>query len=153
MGVPSDADDRDAIRTLLHEYCFRLDAGDLDGVAALFADATMGSPDRPDRLRGTTAVRSNYDGVILYDDGTPCTQHNLANTTIVLDCDTATSTSYFTVLQSRPDFALQPILAGRYVDRFDRVDGRWRFAARVIHPDRIGDMTRHMRADRQPPRR
>ncbi len=35
--------DVDAITALLHEYAFRLDAGDLDGVAALFEHAELGS--------------------------------------------------------------------------------------------------------------
>jgi len=33
---------RDAIADLVHAYAERLDAGDLDGVAALFADAAYG---------------------------------------------------------------------------------------------------------------
>lgn len=150
MSAPSRDDDREAIRALLHEYCFRLDGGDLDGVADLFAHATMRSPGRTTPLTGRDEVRTNYDGVVLYDDGTPCTQHHLANTTIVLDGDTAASTSYFVVFQSRPDFALQAVLAGRYVDQFARVEGAWRFTDRMIHPDRIGDLSRHMRSDRVP---
>ncbi len=152
-------EDREEILTLLHEYCFRLDAGDLDGVAALFANAEMGATTHARRLRGMAAVRTNYDGVILYADGTPCTQHCLTNTTVRFDpdgdgdIDRAESRCYFMVLQSLPDFALQPILAGEYRDRFARFDGRWQYAERIIDPRRIGDLSRHMRPDRLPERR
>jgi ketosteroid isomerase-like protein len=141
--VPSD--DVDAIRTLIHEYAERIDTGDLDGLAALFTDATWGSPGRGTPLRGAEQVRRGYDGVILYD-GSPSTKHVISNVTIELAGDgTASARSYFTVLQARPDFPLQPIIAGRYHDRFERVDGRWRFADRQIIPDLIGDLSRHLR--------
>jgi hypothetical protein len=155
MSSPDVPADREAIRALLHEYCFRLDGGDLDGVAALFDHAEMGATTHDRRLRGADAVRTNYDAVLLYDDGTPCTQHCLSNTTIDIaaDGDHATARSYFTVLQSRPDFELAAILAGEYRDRFARVDGQWQFIERIIDPRRIGDLSHHMRSDRVPERR
>jgi ketosteroid isomerase-like protein len=142
--VPGD--DVEPIRALIHEYAERIDGGDLDGLAAMFADATWGSPGRGAPLQGAEQVRRGYDGVILYD-GTPGTKHVISNVTIEIadDGTTATARSYFTVLQSRPDFPLQPIIAGRYHDRFERVDGAWRFADRQIIPDLIGDLSRHLR--------
>jgi hypothetical protein len=124
--------DVEAIRALINEYAERIDTGDLDGLAALFADATWGSPGR-----GTP---------ILYD-GIPSTKHVISNVTIEIADDgaTATARSYFTVLQALPDLPLQPIIAGRYHDRFERVTGRWRFADRQIIPDLIGDLSRHLR--------
>ncbi len=145
----ASADDYEAIRALIHEYCFRIDAGDLDGLAALFERAELGASVRPERMRGSAQARRNYDGVKLYDDGTPATMHCITNITITMadDDNSATVRSYFTVLQSRPEFALQPIIAGQYRDRFerdpDRADG-WHFTERVIHPDRIGDLSHHM---------
>jgi hypothetical protein len=49
------------------------------------------------------------------------------------------------VLQARPDFPLQPIIAGQYADRFAKLGGAWRFTERIIHPDLIGDLSRHMK--------
>src|SRR3954451_7344405 len=142
------ADDYEAIRALIHEYCFRIDAGDLDGLAALFDRAELGSSIRPERMRGREEARRYYDGVILYDDGTPGTMHCITNTTITMGGDdgTATARSYFTVLQSRPEFTLQPIIAGQYHDRFALEAGGWHFTERIIHPDRIGDLSQHMSA-------
>jgi 3-phenylpropionate/cinnamic acid dioxygenase small subunit len=135
------------ITALIHDYAERLDAGDLDGVAALFEHATWGSPGRGEPLRGSAEVRRGYDGVILHEDGTPSTKHVISNVTVDMDdgADTAGARSYFTVLQARPDLPLQPIIAGRYRDRFERVDGAWRFAERLIITDLIGDLSRHLR--------
>jgi ketosteroid isomerase-like protein len=137
--------DVEAIRALVHEYAERIDAGELDAVAALFSHGTWSSPGRGMPLRGAEQVRRAYDGVILYD-GVPCTKHVISNVTIEIADDgvTATARSYFTVLQARPDFPLQPIIAGRYHDRFERVDGAWRFADRQIIPDLIGDLSQHL---------
>ena len=85
--VPSDVE---AVTALIMAYAERLDAGDLDGVAALFADATWRSPARAEPLRGPAAVRRAYDV-----DATP-----------------------------------------------------WLFADRLILPDLVGDLSRHLRAGR-----
>jgi ketosteroid isomerase-like protein len=140
-------DDVEAIRALIHEYAELIDTGDLDAVAALFTHGTWSSPGRGAPLRGAEQVRRAYDGVILYDDGTPRTKHVISNVTIEIAGDgaEATARSYFTVLQARPDFPLQPIIAGRYHDRFERVEGRWRFVDRQIIPDLMGDLSRHLR--------
>ena len=141
--VPSDVE---AITALIMTYAERVDAGDLDGVAALFAHATWRSPARPEPLHGTAAVRRLYDAIILYD-GSPCTRHVVTNLVVELrGADRAQARSYFTVFQARPDFPLQPIIAGRYHDAFACVDGAWRFADRLILSDLIGDLSRHLRA-------
>ena len=139
-------DDVEAIRVLIHEYAELIDLGELDGVAALFTHGTWSSPGRGAPLRGAEQVRRAYDGVILYD-GIPGTKHVISNVTIEVTDDrtTATAHSYFTVLQQRPGFPLQPVIAGRYHDRFERVDDSWRFADRQIIPDLIGDLSHHLR--------
>jgi len=136
--------DSDAITALIHEYAFRLDAGDLDGVAALFERAELRST-RNDLVRkGATEARRTFDPVILYDDGTPKTIHQLTNVTVTVDGDTATARSYFTVLQVTSQ-GLHPTLAGAYHDRFARIDGVWSFTERVFDPKLFGDMSGHMR--------
>jgi ketosteroid isomerase-like protein len=139
-------DDVEAIRALIHEYAELIDLGQLDAVAALFAHGTWSSPGRGTPLRGAEQVRRAYDGVILYD-GIPSTKHVISNVTIEIADDRASASarSYFTVLQGRPDFPLQPVIAGRYHDRFERVDDTWRFADRQIIPDLIGDLSHHLR--------
>jgi len=139
-------DDVLAITAFLHRYASLLDGGDLDGVAALFEHADWGSSTRTERFHGTAAVRRMYDGVIIYDDGTPHTKHVITNLVIdhVDGATEASARSYFTVLQAH-DNVLQPVIAGRYHDRFEQVDGEWRFAERIIFPDLQGDLRQHMR--------
>jgi len=141
---PDRARDVDEIRALIHEYAFRLDRGDLDGVAALFANAELRSTKHERVRRGAVEARSLYDGVILYDDGTPQTMHQLTNVTVVVDHDVARARSYFTVLQAT-DLGLHPILGGEYRDRFAFVDGAWEFAERIFDPRLVGDLSGHMR--------
>jgi SnoaL-like domain len=142
----SESDNVEAIRALIHEYAFRLDGGDLDGVAELFEHAELGASTRPERMVGAEQARRNYTGVIIYENGTPCTMHCMTNVTIDIDAGsrTASARTYFTVLQAVPGFALQPIIAGQYRDKFERHAGEWFFRERIIHPDLIGDLTRHM---------
>jgi hypothetical protein len=139
------ADDLEAIRGLIHRYAELIDLGRLDELAALFEHSTWSSPGRGEPLRGTEQVLHAYDGVIMYD-GIPSTKHVISNVSVELADDgaTAAARSYFTVLQARPDLPLQPIIAGRYHDRFERADGGWRFTDRVIIPDLIGDLSRHL---------
>jgi len=136
-----------AITALLNEYAQRLDAGDLDGVAELFAAAEVSSTRHDRVLRGTAEVRTVYDPVILYDDGTPGTVHQLTNVTIEVDDNgtAARSRCYFTVLQVTGQ-GLHPILAGEYRDEFARVGGVWCFTAREFAPMLFGDLSRHMRS-------
>ncbi|MGD8384151.1 MAG: nuclear transport factor 2 family protein [Lysobacterales bacterium] len=140
---------RAAIYALMCEYCYRIDAGDLDGFASLFEHASfeiVGDPYGP--LHGSEAVREMVSNVTLYD-GKPLSKHVLSNVLIEVDEANAKATaqSYVTVFQAvPPDFPLQPVFIGHYRDRFERVDGNWRFAARSISPDLIGDLSRH-RAD------
>jgi uncharacterized protein (TIGR02246 family) len=142
--VSSEAE---AVRALVVAYAERLDAGDLDGVATLFEDAVVRPARSGTPLEGRDAVRRMYEPVILYEDGTPRTLHVLSNLEVAVDPESGTASSrcVFTVLQARPGTGLGPVLAGRYEDRFARVDGRWRFVERVIVPDLLGDLTDHMR--------
>jgi hypothetical protein len=68
---------------------------------------------------------------------------------LILEVDeeagTAAARSYFSVLQQVGDGPLQAIVAGRYHDRFERVDGAWRFSERRIFVDLTGDLSHHLR--------
>ena len=138
------AHDLNEITALIHEYAFRLDAGALDGVAALFEHGELGSTRHDGRLRGSAEARTNYDNVILYADGTPRTQHQITNVTVKVDGATATARSSFTVLQLIKK-RFQPIVAGNYLDRFERADGGWRFSERIFDPRLLGDLSHHIR--------
>ncbi len=136
------------ISKLIFTYAERIDAGDFDGLADLFADAEITS-EYGMSWKGRDEVLALYvDGTRRYeDDGTPKTKHVTTNLIVDVDEDagTATARSYYTVLQAVPGvLPLQPIIAGRYRDRFARVDGRWRFAQRHMLVDLVGDLSQHL---------
>jgi 3-phenylpropionate/cinnamic acid dioxygenase small subunit len=137
------------ITNLLFRYAEHMDAGDLDAAAALFTDAAL-ILDRSEGaapVRGVGPIRAIWDSVILYADGTPRTKHVTTNPILDIDeeAGTATCRSYYTVFQQLEDLPLQPIITGRYHDRFERVEGRWRFAERdYTLVDQIGDLSRHL---------
>ncbi|HUH71440.1 MAG TPA: hypothetical protein VLZ05_22695 [Mycobacterium sp.] len=50
------------------------------------------------------------------------------------------------------EFALQTLVTGRYHDRFERVDGRWRFSFRDLTLiDKVGDVSHHLTHPIAPP--
>lgn len=138
-------DDHRAIENLLYRYAERIDAGDFEGVAELFRHATIIAAGGQHRIEGYEAVLAMYRGFTrLYDDGTPRTQHIVSNARIEVDGDNAQAHSRFTVLQATDALTLQPIIAGRYEDRFSRIDGAWRFAERAMIPTLYGDVSQHL---------
>jgi 3-phenylpropionate/cinnamic acid dioxygenase small subunit len=147
------ADSAREIENLLYIYAERIDAGDLEGVAELFAHGRVaGSPDatREQTFEGRDAVLKLYRGSArIYDDGSPHTKHVTTNAIIEVDegVDAASARSHYTVFQQVDDFPLQPIITGRYRDTFQRIDGRWWFDTRILFVDLVGDISRHLLYD------
>jgi 3-phenylpropionate/cinnamic acid dioxygenase small subunit len=134
-----------SIEHLIARYAELVDDGDFAGLGLLLAHATFTGSGEP--VRGRDAIERMFrDMLIVYADGTPRTQHVVTN--IVVEADeqagTATARSYVTVLQALPGFPLQPIAAGRYHDRFRRLDGQWHFAERRVRITLLGDVSHHL---------
>jgi ketosteroid isomerase-like protein len=148
VRVPADSPPGDrAIENLIATYAELVDDGDFAGLGTLLADATFTGSGAP--VSGRDAIEQMFrDMLIVYEDGTPRTKHVTTNVIIEADnqAGTAVARSYFTVLQAVPGLALQAIVSGRYRDRFERQDGRWRFAERRVRIDLVGDVRRHLRA-------
>ena len=145
------SDARNAIEHIVYGYAERVDAGDFAGVADLFAHARYkgGGPEDPG-VEGSQPVLEIMESMVRrYDDGTPRTKHVTTNLIVDADDDagTAAARSYFTVFQQLEGFRLQPIIAGRYHDQFERVDGTWRLTERVIFCDLFGDLSQHLNGD------
>ena len=135
-----------AIENLIASYAELVDDGDFAGVGILLADATFTGA--AGSVSGRDAIEKMLrDSLIVYDDGTPRTKHVTTNVAIEVneEAGTAVSRSYFTALQALPDLPLQPIVSGRYQDRFERRDGQWRFVERRVQTDLVGDVSRHLR--------
>ncbi|MFD7847761.1 nuclear transport factor 2 family protein [Nocardia sp. NPDC059764] len=142
----STAADTTAVTNLIAQYAELVDAGDFAGVGALFADGEFiggGSS-----IRGSANVERMFQGMVIrYEDGTPRTHHVTTNIAVEFDdpATTATARAYFTVFQALPDLPLQAIVTGRYRDRFQCLDGQWRFAERRVTMHLTGDLSRHLR--------
>ena len=147
MGPAGRESSYRAIERLISTYAELVDDGDFAAVGRLLADATFTGG--AGEVRGGDAIEKMLrDNVIVYDDGTPRTRHVTTNLAIELDeeAGTALSRAYFTALQALPDLPLQPIVSGRYYDRFERRDGQWRFVERRVRTDLVGDVSHHLRS-------
>ncbi|MEQ8715992.1 MAG: nuclear transport factor 2 family protein [Acidimicrobiales bacterium] len=136
---------REEIMTLINQYGFTIDTGDLDGFASLFEHSEWtveGSPPN----HGKDEVLAAIAGVQIYGDGTPKTKHVTANVELDIDeaAGKASGQCYVAVFQQTDDFALQPIFIGHYFDEFENVDGAWRFSKRIIRYPLVGDLSAHL---------
>ena len=133
------------IRNLLHRYCELQDTGDMEATTELFRYSSYIVPGVASH-HGYDEILKAKSGNKKYDDGTLKTKHVTTNSIIEVDLDagTATARSYFTVFQATPQLPLQPIIAGRYYDRFECVDGTWRYCELMIYGDLRGNMTAHI---------
>ena len=124
----------------------RMDDGDLEGVADLFADARIVAGDGSVFQGLETLANLWRSSVRLYDDGRPHVCHLITNLSITIDPDGhhASSSSYVLVMQALVDFPLQPVAVSRHKDRFAKVDERWRFIERRDRQLLVGDLSRHV---------
>jgi 3-phenylpropionate/cinnamic acid dioxygenase small subunit len=139
--------DERAIENLIARYSFLVDDGDFDGLGELLAACALTLGPGP-AVRGRAAIAQLARAALMtYDDGTPRTRHITTNVLIEINASgtAAHSRSYYTVLQSLPDFPLQPIATGAYSDRFEKRDGRWMFVERSVQTRFAGDTSRHRR--------
>lgn len=110
MALLSDVDQ---IRNLLGVYCERIDAGDFDGVGALFArgELAAGDIDAPPFVSGARAVGRFYAEGVQLHDGSPRTKHLVMDTVLAEPAadGSVTARSSYLVLQAAGD----PSVAGQ----------------------------------------
>lgn len=124
-------EDKDAIRELLAEYCFRLDDGRYDDMAALFTeDGTW------DTAFGKATGRAAIAGLARSlraraGPDRPRAVHLVTNIAIALDSTRARVRSNWMVMQNSP---AGPKIGsgGAYIDDIVERDGRWLFHYRKI---------------------
>jgi 3-phenylpropionate/cinnamic acid dioxygenase small subunit len=135
------------IANFLYRYAEYIDTGNFAGAASLFNYAKV-------KLAVIGLVNADelreiwMRLIILYPDGTPRTKHVMTNPIIEVNesAGKATMRSYYTVFQS-VSCTLQPIVAGRYHDEFERVAGIWRCTYRDYSlMDLVGDTSQHVRS-------
>ncbi len=141
------ADDYFAIQNLIYRYCDRIDRGDFAGIAQLFAHAEIHVPALPAPVRGVAAIEAMYTQFtrVYPETGTPRTRHVTSNVIIEPDgADAARAQSYVLVHQATDVLPLQPIIGGRYYDRFAKTEGAWRFTERRMEMDLFGNLSAHL---------
>jgi 3-phenylpropionate/cinnamic acid dioxygenase small subunit len=130
------------ISALVHSYAILLDQSDMDAVSALFEHATWRTEPGITVLRGSSEVRPVYEQLKVPEGG-PRTKHLLTNLTVRVEPEATTASShcYWTVLRNvRAGAPITVILSGQYTDKFEKVDGNWRFTDRLITTDLTGDL-------------
>lgn len=122
--------DREAIRDLLAAYCERVDEYDIDGMAQLFTEdcETDYGPGRGGSVNGRQQVR---DRIARGQATWRRTHHQLGQSRIAVDGDTAHATTYNTAWHERHDGTVERVRL-RYVDDLRRTGEGWRIARREI---------------------
>ena len=154
---PDRAAIRSQIEDQLYAYTYALDSGDLDEVGRLFEHAVMRVEGSDARYEGADEVIQSYvDFTTFYDaeghpgvyrDGTtPRTRHVTTNVIVDIaeDGESASVRSSVIVFQFAPGAPLRPILAAGYLDRFEPIEGRWRWTERVHLLEYIEDVELHL---------
>ena len=124
-------EEKDAIREVLAEYCFRLDGGDYDGMAALFTedgtwDTAFGA------ATGRAAIAQLARDIRTRTGANrPRAVHLVTNIIVALSGEEAEVRSNWTVVQNSPE---GPKIGsgGAYADRMAKQHGTWLFRYRKI---------------------
>ncbi len=139
-----------SITTLMFRYAEYIDAADFDAIETLFADAVITNEGVEGQIAGGEAIKRLYVNTNrVHADGTLRTRHLTSNVAVDIEeaAGTATARSVFVVFQQTATLPLQPIVSGRYRDRFTRAGRGWRFAQRHIIVDHVGDVREHLAFD------
>jgi hypothetical protein len=123
--------DRQAIRDCLMRYCRGIDRLDRE----LFLSAYHpGAIDDHGPFVGPAEAFVDY-AFDLHGRGQLRTQHHITNHLCEIDGDVAHAESYFLFRGLNRKPPLYSTASGRYLDRFERIDGRWAIAARICIVD------------------
>jgi hypothetical protein len=119
--------DRNEITECLHRYARGMDRQDREMVRSAYHEEAID-------VHGSQAfvVEDFLDWALEYHASQLHHQHYVTNVSIELDGDAAHTECYYLFVGRSPDRETPLTVAGgRYVDRFERRDGRWAIAVRV----------------------
>jgi ketosteroid isomerase-like protein len=120
--------DRAQIHDALMRYCRGVDRGDSELVlSALHPDATI------DLGRGPIAAATLAEGITKI--AAAGTMHFIGNESVEVDGDTAYGETYFISYATITNDDGKPATrarAGRYLDRWERRDGKWKIVRRLL---------------------
>jgi hypothetical protein len=125
--------DEYALRKLVHGYCRAVDRGDFDTLRALYhADA--------DDRHGSLSSGSVETFLRMLAETRPyirSMQHHITTTNFALSGDVAEGEIYSIATHSfaAKDGETEVIVGGRYLDKYEKRDGTWKFITRCIVTD------------------
>ncbi len=123
--------DREAIRDCLATYCRGVDRLDREALLSVYHDDAI--DDHGDYVGPASGF---VDWAMNYHTSNQIrTQHALTNHLCELDGDVAHTETYWTYRALNRDEPKYICASGRYIDRFERRDGRWAIAVRVCVMD------------------
>jgi ketosteroid isomerase-like protein len=128
--------DQHQIRTLLAEYCHACDRGDAELMASLYTGDDSFDDHGHVKASGPEYARV-MTGLVL--ERTTAASHILGQSLINVDGDQASAETTFVAFfriaggEGEPDRLNQ--LMGRFVDQFQRIDGKWKIHRRVCVRD------------------
>jgi len=128
--MPSALEEKDAIREVLATYCFHLDAGNFEAMAALFTEDGTWHTDFGTGT-GRAGIIEHARSLRRGDAPRPRGVHLTSNIVIELDGDTARVQSNWIVAQNT-DTVPKIGSAGGYADDMVKQSGRWLFRYRKI---------------------
>jgi len=124
------------IRDVLGRYCRSMDRFDAELLASVYHEDALDEHGLPGEDGTAAWFRANVFAVL---GAWESTQHFLGNSMVVVDGERADVESYVIALHvGRPDASGARTLdtvGARYVDRFERRDGAWRIAHRIVVAD------------------
>ena len=123
------SDEKDAIRELLHRYCFCMDEGRFAELASLFAaDGVWSAPYRT--ATGPAEIEAWLTQSV---PASPKRMHYVMNSIISVDGAAATARSNYLVMVEGAD-GPEPSVCGIYADVLTKTADGWRFRRReLIH--------------------
>jgi uncharacterized protein (TIGR02246 family) len=136
-------EDKEAIRELFSEYCFRMDDGDYCGLAELFCEdgewiASYSQAKGREAIAALMAhnIPDKASGIVR--------KHYVANSLIRIDGERATARAAYLVFVGEGK-GPQPIVAGTYEDELVRTKEGWRFRSRRLVHDIAGELGLNLR--------
>ncbi|AYJ87032.1 nuclear transport factor 2 family protein [Sphingomonas paeninsulae] len=128
-----DLIDKEAIRTLISAYCNAADRHDHVKMRSLYHEdaiddhGAMSSGPAMDFIDRLPEIQASME--ILH--------HNVTTINIAIDGDYAEGEVYLLALHrvKGPDGPFDVLVGGRYFDKYERRDGKWKFAHRAIVAD------------------
>jgi uncharacterized protein (TIGR02246 family) len=123
-------EEKDAIREILGAYCFHLDSGNFEAMAALFTEDGVWHTDFGKGI-GRTGIVAHARSLRTAEAPRPRGVHLTTNIVVELNGDRATVRSNWIVAQNT-DAGPKVSSAGGYADEMVKHDGRWLFQYRKI---------------------